>query len=106
MKRNGAGGEDRRVVAGADGEPGFAKRPQAICRPSLGLEVVGEEREAMVVEGGGEVHDVAREHKRLVDQDRLVPGVCPGVERRRTEPSPSRSWSPSTRRSRPASRPS
>ena len=64
----------------------------------LRREIVAEDREALVVEPGGEVDHVGT-HDDVPTRTDWWPGVWPGVASSSTEPSPSRSWSPSTRRS-------
>ena len=71
--------QDLGVVTGQHPHAGVPQSAQAAGRLGLRLEVVGERREAKVVQGRGEVGDVDADHELLADPDRLMAGVCPGV---------------------------
>src|SRR3954471_15366860 len=66
--------EQRRVVAGYDGDAAVAKRAQTLGRRRLRAVVVGEDREAVVVEAAGEMGDISAEHECLAEAHRLVAG--------------------------------
>ncbi len=66
-------------MAGADLGARVADHAEAFGGGGLGVEIVAEDRQAEVVEAGGEVGDVAADHEALADPDRLVArGVARG----------------------------
>src|SRR5439155_13908772 len=69
-----------RVVSREDDGAGVAERAQAVGGGGLGLEVVAERREAVVVQAGGEVGDVAAQDEPLADANRLVAGSVAGCQ--------------------------
>src|SRR2546423_7155422 len=79
-QRHGTGHEHFRVMSRTDDGSGVAKRAQAVGRLRLSSEVVGENRESVVIEARGEVGDVAAEYQPLTDADRLVAGCVTGCE--------------------------
>lgn len=66
-------------MAGHDREASVAHRAQSFRGAPLLFVIVGEDREAVVVQAGGEVGDIGSEHE-ITDANRLVPGRVPGGE--------------------------
>ena len=79
---HGSGCQDGWIVPRLDAGAGVTKRLEAPGRRCLRVVVVGEHREPVVVEPGGEVGDVTAEDELRADANRLV---ARGVPRRKQQ---------------------